>query len=962
MPAAEAAPVIHTGSPYPGLRSFEAHESFLFHGRETHTQQLLDRLAHHRFLAVVGTSGSGKSSLVRAGLLPALYRGFLSGAGSRWRIAVMRPGNAPLENLAEALAKPDALKTYAESLRKTIELSSFGLLEAVRQARLEPGESLLVVVDQFEELFRFHRDGREGDGGAEAQLFVASLLEAAAAFSPAVYVVLTMRSDFLGDCAQFPGLPEALNQSQYLIPRLTREQRREAIEKPLALVGARMTPSLVQRLLYELGDDPDQLPVLQHALNRTWQKWRDDGAQGEIEYRHYQSAGTLQGALRDHAEALMDGLSADAVGKVFRCLTTLFDGRKIRRPATLDRVMAVAGEANAEAARAVVERYAAPANSLLVLSPPGKLERGTMIDIAHESLIRRWTRLDQWVDDEADCVRWYGDAVEDTRRLRSARVKTWRDPKLAYAQGLLAGVWNESWAEWALKDCPVPFQEVKAFLRQGAHEQAVEEHRQETERQAKLEAERKAKEAALAAADAQRKLAELERAAAEQARSREQAERNAKNHALALAEAERVAKETAISREAAEMRAKEMALAAAQSERQAKDMAIAREAAEQEAKEAALATAEAERGRAEAEREAKEMALAREAAERSRKKWLGVGFAAALLFAVAAAAGFLYYRRATQMQQELSQALDEEAKAQDSIRSLSAQLDYYADQRAKSTSPAEAAKLTQQAREAETKRFAAEADLRAARVRIQEIAQHTPTGSASFPSKGDPVPGDPAGRKRTMSDGLTYVWIAPGSFTMGCSPGDQNCDNDEKPEHSVQLTSGFWMGQTEVTQAAWTKVMGTDPSHFKGADLPVESVSWEDANRYCQAISGRLPTEAEWEYAARAGATAPDDLKSFAWFDANSDRKTHPVAKLNPNQWGLYDMLGNVWEWVGDWYGPYGGGLVKDPRGPAVGERRVLRGGSWDDLPVYVRVSYRNGSGPTYRFGSIGFRCAGELR
>jgi hypothetical protein len=134
------------------------------------------------------------------------------------------------------------------TLRKTLDLSSFGLLEAVRQAKLEPSETLLVVVDQFEELFRFDRD-RAGDGGAEAQLFAASLLEASSAFSPAVYVVLTMRSDFLGgDCAQFSGLPEALNQSQYLIPRLTREQRREAIEKPLALVGARMKLSLVQRL------------------------------------------------------------------------------------------------------------------------------------------------------------------------------------------------------------------------------------------------------------------------------------------------------------------------------------------------------------------------------------------------------------------------------------------------------------------------------------------------------------------------------------------------------------------------------------------------------------------------------------------------------------------------------------------------------------------------------------------
>ena len=239
--------------PFPGLRPFESNEDLIFRGRQQHTDELLRRLATHRFLAVVGTSGSGKSSLVKAGLLPALDRGFLAGATSRWRIAVVRPGMAPIENLAEALREEAAIKEASSTKLKS---SSLGLVETVRDAKLALGESLLVVADQFEELFRYQRQMNEKDGGADAALFVKLLLTAAARPDVPIYVVLTMRSDFLGDCAQFPGLPEALSESQYLIPRLTREQRRQAIEEPLRLFdGAAMTPQLVEQLLNDAADD-----------------------------------------------------------------------------------------------------------------------------------------------------------------------------------------------------------------------------------------------------------------------------------------------------------------------------------------------------------------------------------------------------------------------------------------------------------------------------------------------------------------------------------------------------------------------------------------------------------------------------------------------------------------------------------------------------------------------------------
>ena len=211
-------------------------------------------------------------------------------------------------------------------------------------------------------------------------------------------------------------------------------------------------------------------------------------------------------------------------------------------------------------------------------------------------------------------------------------------------------------------------------------------------------------------------------------------------------------------------------------------------------------------------------------------------------------------------------------------------------------------------------------------------------------------------------DGLTYVWIPPGTFTMGCSWGDAECDDDEKPAHRVTITHGLWIGQTEVTQAAYQRAMGTNPSHFQGTNLPVETISWNEAQTYCEAVGMRLPTEAEWEYAARAGGTSAryGDLDAIAWYFDNSGRQTHEVARKEPNAWGLYDMLGNVWEWVADWHADYAAGSQSDPHGPASGTYRVLRGGSWDNNPRFARASFRGWSGPGNRFNRFGVRCAAE--
>ena len=203
--------------------------------------------------------------------------------------------------------------------------------------------------------------------------------------------------------------------------------------------------------------------------------------------------------------------------------------------------------------------------------------------------------------------------------------------------------------------------------------------------------------------------------------------------------------------------------------------------------------------------------------------------------------------------------------------------------------------------------------------------------------------------KSRVFDGIEFVWIPAGDFRMGST--SRHADSEEKPVTRVRISRGFYLGKYEVTQGQWEGVMGSNPSRFKncGGNCPVERVSWDDVQEFIRKLNGksggrryRLPTEAEWEYAARGGTTADtyagdltnprgNDpvLNRIAWYRENSGRRTHPVGRKAPNGWGLHDMLGNVWEWVGDWYGDYPGGTVTDPSGPGSGSYRVIRGGSW---------------------------------
>jgi WD40 repeat protein len=502
-------------NPFPGLRSFTAEEDHLFFGREEQTMELLQTLGTHRFVSVVGTSGSGKSSLVRCGLLSQLLGGKMLQAGTVWEVAVTQPGAAPMSQLADALLEADLYDATEEDakarLLATLSRSHFGLVEAIRQAQLPEGTNFLLVVDQFEEIFRFNRGG--GARRDQANEFVSMLLQAARQTEVPIYIVLTMRSDFIGDCAQFENLAEAVNRGEYLIPRMTRPQFKQAIEGPVRVAGGTITARLLQRLLNDLGDQADQLPCLQHALMRTWDHWkrssRDAGEDGKqraedgrqrtedrgeriegrsLDLEDYDAIGRMGQALSRHADEIYANLGSDRARELcaamFKALTVReSENRGIRRPQPLGQLAQILG-VSIDELRPIIDAYRQP--GVTFLRPPSSvpLSEGTVIDISHESLMRVWGRLRDWVEEEAQSVGIFHRLAESAALHETGKAGLYRDPELGIALGWLEEARpNAAWAA----QIGGGFERALAYLEQSRVAAEREEKEREAARQRELE-------------------------------------------------------------------------------------------------------------------------------------------------------------------------------------------------------------------------------------------------------------------------------------------------------------------------------------------------------------------------------------------------------------------------------------------------------------------------------------------
>jgi tetratricopeptide (TPR) repeat protein len=531
-----------SGNPFPGLRAFEQKETHLFFGRDGQSKELLKRLQESRFLALVGVSGSGKSSLVRAGLLPALYGGLMSSVESDWRIAVFRPGNSPIRNMARALITEAGLggesgfqDVEVAIAETTLRRGNLGLLELLKQAKskvradgrpfLAENDNVLLVVDQFEEIFRLIEqhdemvrvkhlsEGNSSDVAAaaeaesidrhpreEASAFVKLLLDSTEktkdnTYPENLYIIVTMRSDYLGETAQFLGMPERINDGQYLIPRMNRDDRRKAIVGPVAVEGGKIAEPLVNQLLNDAGENPGQLPILQHALMRMWDlAGPSSRSNGGLNLDHYDQIGKLSGALSQHANEAFAELSPQhqqLAAKVFKCLTEKgLSNREIRRPMKIADICAIV-DAKEKDVKTVVECFRKEGRWFLMPPPAKDKETGkfkddlrpeTLIDISHESLISGWDKLSKWVNEEAESARTYK-RLADTAILKERGAEDfYRGPALQ-----LALKWREENAPnaaWARRYHP-EFSKAISFL---------DDSRADTQRREKEEKDRVAKE------------------------------------------------------------------------------------------------------------------------------------------------------------------------------------------------------------------------------------------------------------------------------------------------------------------------------------------------------------------------------------------------------------------------------------------------------------------------------------
>lgn len=443
-----------TVRPFPGLRPFDYDDHAFYFGRTEQVYSLYRMLDRSRFIAVVGSSGSGKSSLVFAGLRPLLEKDSAQPGGRQWVWCQMSPKNAPIDGLIDlvhrlsceqqsgAESDPGFLAAQRGRIAYLIRLSSRGLIDALAEVEGLKDKTLVLVVDQFEELFRYakspQRRVKDSLQREEAVLFAQLLLAASRDPDSNTRIILTMRSDFIGDCASVRGLSEAVSETQFLVPALVRDQLEEVIRKPIEKCRATIESRLVERLLNDISDEADQLPVLQHCLLRLWQAAKKGAESADatetreraavnVTVTHYNDIGRIAGALSKHADEILSELAGlePVVERVFRALCEVDKGgRATRRTLTFDKLKAETGAAEATL-RNVLDRFRADDCSFLrpMRSAAPTLASDTPIDVGHEALLRHWERVcgDPEATGEANDSRrigWLREEARDGRRYQ----------------------------------------------------------------------------------------------------------------------------------------------------------------------------------------------------------------------------------------------------------------------------------------------------------------------------------------------------------------------------------------------------------------------------------------------------------------------------------------------------------------------------------------------------------------
>lgn len=456
-------------SPFPGLRSFTPEESEYFFGRDRESEEIFIKLLRNRFVAVTGASGSGKSSIVLSGLMPRIMS--LSNAGdSKWRTITVRPGSDPVLNLAVALAgnglaaniEKDPLKDILRLLKEEHD----GIGDAIRNARARFSGKTLLFIDQFEELFRDGSFKSLPDRDREVSRFIDLLTNSVSHNNPDIYLVIAIRSDLITECSQYRGFTNLINGSSYMVSRMNRESIREAIVGPVKTIGAEIDQDLVELLVNEVSGPDYQLPILQHALMRTWLRWKElDNPGRPIDFSDYFAIGTIRDSISRHADELYELL--DVRGKLvcerlFKNITGPGpDNKGIRLPLSIKDLKSSI-QCGYDELTEVVEAFRNPAIS--VITPPCSvpLDDNSIIDVSHESIILLWTRLRQWVAEESASVQMYLRLSETSALYQQGKASLLKQPELQLALNWREQ--NKPTLSWAVKHDPA-FERAMVFLR-----------------------------------------------------------------------------------------------------------------------------------------------------------------------------------------------------------------------------------------------------------------------------------------------------------------------------------------------------------------------------------------------------------------------------------------------------------------------------------------------------------------
>ena len=418
-------------NPFPGIRPFTSMEDKYFFGRDAVISDLIDSLRKNRFVALVGATGSGKTSLIQSGIVPAL----LSDENQEWVPISIRPGVKPVESLIRGFQQVFPTKLTEKDVLHFLS-GSQSLGDLVNEKGLG-NHNYYLVIDQFEELFRnqmFGQNKKKNGRSPEAKRFVDLLMGAVEEKRPGIYVMLSIRSDFIDACAVYRTLTEKMNRSKYLLPQMTREALSKAILGPINQAGANVEAGFGEYLLDDLEDVEVKLPILQHSMMRTWDQWMQQGDMDQpITINHYQAIGTLRSALGKHLEDIYKVLNyaqQSVCEHMFKSITFKTGGQEgFRRPATLSTIARIA-QSSVEEVAEVVELFRKPGRAFLVPVAGVSLSAESQIELAHESLIGLWKRLQDWVDEEAESIQMYMKLSEASALYQQGRTELWKPPEL----------------------------------------------------------------------------------------------------------------------------------------------------------------------------------------------------------------------------------------------------------------------------------------------------------------------------------------------------------------------------------------------------------------------------------------------------------------------------------------------------------------------------------------------------